>query len=153
MSGSGYVVSWHLQGCSHRLCQLRTVRLAHMSKYWTYRSRAGDMGPINLLVGHRQELGLRPPASLASSGEKLGTDPRIGQLACCGLCQEPFFSRAVGSVQICRRLVKGCHVRGPPAGSVRWAYVDWRGKRTCRVDRVSPAGYTSIQIAVTLGYE
>jgi hypothetical protein len=25
-----------------------------------YRSHAGDMGPINLVVGHRQELGLRP---------------------------------------------------------------------------------------------
>jgi hypothetical protein len=23
--------------------------------------------------------------------EKLGTNPRIGQLACCGLCREPFF--------------------------------------------------------------
>jgi hypothetical protein len=29
-----------------------------------------------------------PPASLASSREKLSTDPRIGQPACCGLCQE-----------------------------------------------------------------
>jgi hypothetical protein len=34
-------------------------------------------------------------ASLAGSGEKMGTDPRIGQLACCGLCREPFFSGAV----------------------------------------------------------
>jgi hypothetical protein len=31
------------------------------------------------------------PASLASSGEKPGMDPRIGQPACCGLCREPFF--------------------------------------------------------------
>jgi hypothetical protein len=60
-----------------------------------------------------------PPASLAGSGEKLGADLRIGQPARCGLCREPFFSGAVGSVQICRRLAKGCHVRGPPAGSVR----------------------------------
>jgi hypothetical protein len=34
-------------------------------------------------------------ASLVGSGEKLGTGPRIGQSACCGLCWEPFFSRAV----------------------------------------------------------
>jgi hypothetical protein len=32
-----------------------------------------------------------PHASLSGSGEKLGTDPRIGQSACCGLCREPFF--------------------------------------------------------------
>jgi hypothetical protein len=48
-----------------------------------------------------------PPASLAGSGEKLGTDPRIGQPACCGLCREPFFSGAVGSIQICWRLTNG----------------------------------------------
>jgi hypothetical protein len=65
-----------------------------------------------------------PPASLASSGEKLGTNPRIGQPVCCGLCREPFFSGAVGSIQIYRRLAKGCLIWGPPIGSVRWAYVD-----------------------------
>jgi hypothetical protein len=79
-----------------------------------------------------------PPASLAGSGEKLGTDPWIGQPACCRLCRDPFFSGAVRSVQICRRLAKGCHVRGQPAGSVRRAYADWRGKRTCRVGRIFP---------------
>jgi hypothetical protein len=79
-----------------------------------------------------------PPASLAGSGEKLDMDPRIGQAACCGLCWEPFFSGAVRSVQICQSLMKGYHVRGPPTGSVHWAYVDKCGKRTCRVDRVFP---------------
>jgi uncharacterized membrane protein YqaE (UPF0057 family) len=41
-----------------------------------------------------------------------------------GLCWEPFFSEAVGSIQRCWWLVKGCHVWGSPAGSVRQAYVD-----------------------------
>jgi hypothetical protein len=77
-----------------------------------------------------------PPASLAGSGEKLGANLRIGQPAWCGLCREPFFSGVVGSVQICRCLMKVCHVRGPPAGSVCWAYMDWRGKHTRRVGRV-----------------
>jgi hypothetical protein len=81
---------------------------------------------------------LTPPTLLAGSGEKLGMDPWIGQPACWRLCREPFFSGAVRSVQICRCLMKGCHVRGPPAGSVHRAYVDWRGKRTCRVGRVFP---------------
>jgi hypothetical protein len=79
-----------------------------------------------------------PPASLASLGEKLGIDPQIDQSACCGLCREPFFSGAVGSVQICRHLTKGCHIRGLPVGSVRWAYVDWHGKRMCHVGWVFP---------------
>jgi hypothetical protein len=42
------------------------------------------------------------------------------------------------SVQLCRWLMKGCHVRGPPAGSIRRAYMDWRGKHTCRVGQVFP---------------
>jgi hypothetical protein len=54
------VESRHLQGCSPRLGRLRTGRLAPMSMYGMYRSHAGDMGPVNLLVGHRQELGLHP---------------------------------------------------------------------------------------------
>jgi hypothetical protein len=36
-----------------------------------------------------------PTASMADSGEKLGTDSLINQLLCCGLCQESFFSGAV----------------------------------------------------------
>jgi hypothetical protein len=51
-----------------------------------------------------------PPASLVGSGEKLGMDPRIGQPVCYGFCWEPFFSETVGSVQICLRLVKDCHM-------------------------------------------
>jgi hypothetical protein len=66
---------------------------------------------------------------------------------------DPFFLGAVRSVQLCGVSVKGCHIRGLPAGSVRRTYVDWRGKHTCRVDRFSPTGCTSIRIAVTLGYE
>jgi hypothetical protein len=64
-------------------------------------------------------------------------DLRITQLGW-GLCRDPFFSGAVGSVQRCWWLVKGCHIRGPPTGSMRRAYVDWRGKHTCRVGWVFP---------------
>jgi hypothetical protein len=38
-----YVESRHLQGCSPRLCQLRTDGLASASKYWMYWSHAGVM--------------------------------------------------------------------------------------------------------------
>jgi hypothetical protein len=61
-----------------------------------YLSHAGDMGLVSLVVGRRSMLGFTPTASLVGSGEKLGTDPRIGQPARCGLCREPFFSGAVG---------------------------------------------------------
>jgi hypothetical protein len=47
MLWSGYVASQHLQGCIPRLCRLRIVRLAPVSKYWTYRSHASDMGPVS----------------------------------------------------------------------------------------------------------
>jgi hypothetical protein len=40
------------------------------------------------------------------------------------------------SIQLCRWLVKGCHIWGLPAGSVCRTYVD--GKYTCRVGRVCP---------------
>jgi hypothetical protein len=62
-------------------------------------------------------------------------DPQITQPDW-GLCREPFFSGTVGFVQRCWWLAKGFHVRGPPTGSIRGAYIDCHGKRTCRVYRV-----------------
>jgi hypothetical protein len=82
------------------------------------------------------EVWLKSTTSLVGLGEKLGMDPWIGQPACCGLCQEPFFLGAVGSIQIYQRLVKGCDVWGLPTEDICRAYVDWHGKRMCRVDRV-----------------
>jgi hypothetical protein len=55
-----------------------------------------------------------------------------------GLVSGTLFLGSSDSVQLCRRLMEGCHVRGPPTGSVRRAYVDWCGKRMCRVGRVFP---------------
>jgi hypothetical protein len=84
------------------------------------------------------EGGFTPTASMVGSGEKLGTDPQIGQPACCGLCREPFFSGAVALSIIVDDSVKGCHVPGLLAGSVCRAYMDWRGKRMCHIDQVFP---------------
>jgi hypothetical protein len=41
------------------------------------------------------EGGFTPTPSMAGLGEKLGTDPRISQPLCCGLCREPLFSGVV----------------------------------------------------------
>jgi hypothetical protein len=81
-----------------------------------------------------------PPASLAGLGEKLGTDPRIGQLACYALCREPFFLRSSGIYPNLSALRKRLPRTGTAAGSVRRAYVDWSGKHTCQVGGFSPAG-------------
>jgi hypothetical protein len=56
------------------------------------------------------EGGFTPTASMADSREKLGTDPLIGQPACCGLCQEPFFSGAMALSIIVDNFVKGCYM-------------------------------------------
>jgi hypothetical protein len=56
--GDWYVKSRYLQGCSPCLCRLRIDGLAPVSKYWTYRSHAGDMGPVNIVSSPQQKLGL-----------------------------------------------------------------------------------------------
>jgi hypothetical protein len=96
------------------------------------------VGPVSLVAGCQQMLGFDPTASLVGSGEKLGMDPWIDQPVCCGLCREPFFSGAVALLNSVGDSAKGCHVRGLPTGSIPGVYVDWRGKRTCRVGQVFP---------------
>jgi hypothetical protein len=123
---------------SPRLCWLRTEGLVPVSKYWMYRSHAGDYGPSKPSSQLSKEAWLFPTASLVFVGEKLGTDPWIGQLACCRLYRGPFFSGAVDLFKSVDDCAKGCHVRGLPAGSVCRAYVDWRGKCTCRVGQGFP---------------
>jgi hypothetical protein len=65
------------------------------------------MGPVTLVAGCQQMLGFTPTASLVDSGEKLGMDPRIGQLTCCGLCWKPFFSGAVALLNVVDDFTKG----------------------------------------------
>jgi hypothetical protein len=108
--GEWYVANRHLQGCSPRLCQLRTDELAPASMYWTYQSFAGVYGPSKPSSWSPTGAYLMPTASLVGLGEKLGTNSQIGQPVCYRLCQEPLFSGSVGSIQICRRLKKGCYM-------------------------------------------
>jgi hypothetical protein len=106
-----------------------------VSKYWTYWSHAGDMDPLSLIVCSSIDVCLKHTASMVVLGEKLrrvlwatesGWEVESGTL----------FLGISESVQLCWVSVKGCHVRGPPAGSVHVAYVDWRGKHTFYVDQV-----------------
>jgi hypothetical protein len=95
----------------------------------------------------------KPTASLVGLGEKLGMNPLIRQLTCWGLCQEPFFSGAMTSIQIYRWLVKGCYALTTQDTYGLGPYTN-RAWDACGVlVGFSPTGCTSIQITVTLRYE
>jgi hypothetical protein len=68
------------------------------------------MSPVSLVAGCQQMLDFTPTASWVGSGEKLGTDPRIGQSTCCGLCQEHFFSGVVALLNFVNDCAKGCYM-------------------------------------------
>jgi hypothetical protein len=145
--------SWYLQGYSPCLCQLRTDGLAPTSKYWTYRSHVGDMGPVSLVVGRQQKVCFAPTAILVGSGEKLGSDPRIDQSMCYWLCQEPFFSRVVAllnSVDDSWKVIMYCDYQQKAYTGHTWTGV---GSIHVMLIGFSPTGCTSIRITVTLGYE
>jgi hypothetical protein len=108
--GEWSMVRRHLQGCSPFRWRLWTNGLAPVSKYWKYRSHAGVYVPSKPSSLSSTESWLKPIPLLVGLGEKLGTDLRMGQPACYGLCREPFSSGAVWSIQICRWLVKGSYM-------------------------------------------
>jgi hypothetical protein len=140
--------SWHLQDCSPHLCRLRIDGLAPVSKYWTYWSRVGDMGPVNRYSWSVADAWLYPYYFNGFNGR-----PTDWQPACNGLGRVPFLLGAIALSNVVDDFAKDCHVWGLPIGSVCVAYVDWREKRMCHVYQVSLAGCTSIQIIMTLGYE
>jgi hypothetical protein len=140
-SGSAYVASRHLQGCSPRLCRLRTVQLAPASKYWTYRSHAGDMGPVSLVVDCQHELTF-PHSSLVVVEEKLGMNPWIEWPSCCRLCREPFFSGAVELFKSVDDCMKGCYMLTTWDTYGRGPYTDWAWKACGVLVGFSPAGCT-----------
>jgi hypothetical protein len=148
-----YVVSRHLQGCSVLLCRLRTDELASVRKYWTYRSHVGVYGPSEPSNLPSIERGFTPTASMAGSGEKLSTNPHIGRSSCCGLCREPFFLGAVALSIAVDDGTKVCYMWTTWDTYGLGPYVDWAWKSCGVLVGFSPAGYTSIWIAATLGYE
>jgi hypothetical protein len=139
--------------CSPHLCRLRTDGLATVSKYWTYRSHTVDMSLVSLVVDHQQKVGFAPTAWVVGSGEKLDTDPRIGQTACYGMCREPFFLGSSGPTQLCWWLCKMLlcvdHVRYVWSETIHGLSVGcmWR------VGRVFLSRCISIRNTATLGYE
>jgi hypothetical protein len=80
---------------------------------------------------------LKHTVSMAVLGEKLRRIPWTTQPGW-EVESGALFVRSSASVQPCWWLMKGCHIRRPLAGSIRRAYVGWRGKCTCRVGWVFP---------------
>jgi hypothetical protein len=111
------------------------------------------MGPVNLVVGHRQELGLRPLLHwLVRERSWVRTRRSVNRRAVD--CVGSLFSREQWdlskSVSASRKVATyGDHPQEAYAGRT------WTGVRSVCVVLVgfSPAGCTSIQIVVTLGYE
>jgi hypothetical protein len=99
------------------------------------------------------EAWFKPTASLVGVREKLDTDPWIGQPTCWRLCREPFFSGAVGSVQTCWWLAKGCYVLTAWDTYGMGPYAIWAWDACDALVEFSLAGCTSIWITTTLGYE
>jgi hypothetical protein len=144
--------SRHLQGCSARLCRLRTNELVLTSKYWTYRSHAGVYGSSKPSSLSTTEAWLKLTASLVNSGEKLGTDPRSVSQRAVDYVGSPFFSGAVGSVQICYWFVKDCYTFTVWDTYGLGPYADWAWDACVVLVGVFSTVCTSIRIAATLEY-
>jgi hypothetical protein len=99
-SGSGYVASQHLQDCSPRLYRLRTVWLAPASKFRTYRSHAGDMGPVSLVVSCQQEHDFSP-LLFGCCGREAGYEPADRMALVLWIVSGALLLWCSGSVQIC----------------------------------------------------
>jgi hypothetical protein len=145
------MTSQHLQGYSPRLYRLRTDGLSLMSKYWMYRSHAGDMSLVSLVACHQQIFGLSLPLQWLcwerNWGGSHGPLSRVERWS-----REHFFSRTIVSEQCYWWLTKGCYIRTTwdMYGQGPYAYRDWNA---CGVDMSTAIGCTSIQIVMTLEYE
>jgi hypothetical protein len=126
--GECAMASQHLQGCSPRLCWLRTDGLTPTSKYWTYRLHASDMGLVSLVACHQQVP---------------GWEVKLGAL----------FLRSSASIQPCWWLVKGCYTWTTWDTYGRGPYADRAWKACGVLVGFSSTRCTSIQIIVTLRYK
>jgi hypothetical protein len=140
-----YVESQHLQGCSPRLCQLRTDGLAP----WVSNVLIACwyMGPISWRSCVTTWLKPLPPPTprLSCGGEWGDLIRRLGQ----SVFSRQDFSHVYGFVLTSWGLANGC-LRGPHEMYGRGPYED----RACGVlIKFSPAWCTSIRIIATLRYE
>jgi hypothetical protein len=151
MSGSVMWQAGTSKVVAPRLCQLRTDGLAPANKYWMYWSHAGDICPVNLIVCRQQMLDLvhcfngcvgreTEAGPVGHSAELRGGVGRTFSREQCIRSTLLMTHKSLLYVDYVR-YVWSRVIRGP---SVKYVW---------RVDQVSHAGCTSIQITVTLRYE
>jgi hypothetical protein len=134
------------------LCRLWTEGLVPVSKYWMYRSHAGDVGPVSLVVCHQQVLGLSALLQWLcwekNWGESRGPLSRAERWS-----RKHFFSGAVHPSNPIDNSWKVATYGDRPQEA--YAGRTWTGMGSIHVVLVgfSSAGCTSIRIAVTLRYE
>jgi hypothetical protein len=151
MSGSGYVASQHLQGCNPRMCRLRTIRLASESKYWTYRSHAGDMGLVSWCSC--VSIGLKPlsPTPGLSHGRRNEVTQDDGWVSLSLVTKTSYGYRGLFWLRVSQWKVV-TYGDCPQKASIGRAWTRVGSVRGVLVG-ISPAGCISIRIATTLGYE
>jgi hypothetical protein len=147
-----YVASRYLQVCSPFPCRLRTDGFTPVSKYWTYRSHAGDIGLINL-VAYRQHMFYFLHCFVDWLGRETRYGPTDQSADVLWIVSGALFIRSSDSVQRCQRLAEGCYVLTVWYTYGLRPYADWAWKVCGVLVGFSPAGCTSIQIVVILGYE
>jgi hypothetical protein len=98
--------SRHLQGCSTRLCRLRTDGLTPMSKYWAYRSHAGVYGPSKSSNLSSTESGFTPHCFNVWLGREIGYEPMNRSAVVLWIVSGALFLGSSGSVHCCWRWLK-----------------------------------------------
>jgi hypothetical protein len=157
MVGEWYVKSRHLQGYNPHLCWLRTDGLASTSKYWTYRSHAGVMGPVSLVASCQSKLAFSQlPHWLLWERSWVWTRRSDGhRVVDCSQTEQ-------GKTQPTRHtlptksvddFMKGCYALTTWDTYGRWPYADWAWEACDVLVGFFPTWCTSIRIAATLGYE
>jgi hypothetical protein len=152
MVGEYYVEIWHLQGYSPSLCWLRNDGLAPASKYWTYWSHAGDMGPVSRVACYRQMFSFLY-YFIGWLRRETGYGPMDRSTDVLWIVLGAIFLRNSDSVQRCQWLVKCCYMWTMWDTYDRGSYTDRVWKACGMLVRFSSAGCTSIRIATTLEYE
>jgi hypothetical protein len=147
------VKSWHLQGYSPHLCQLRIDKLAPVSKYWTYRSHVCVYGPSKPSSWLPTDAWFCPHGFIGWLRRETKYGPADQSVSVLWIVSEPFLSGAVTLLNAVDDFVKVCYALTAWDTYGLGPNVDWVWNACGVLVEFSPAGCTSIQIVMTLGYE
>jgi hypothetical protein len=148
-----YVASRHLQGCSPRLCHLRTDGLTPVSKYWTYQSHADVYRPSKSSSWLPTVAWLYPHCFIGWLMRETGYGPIDRSADMLWIVLGAFFSGVVTLLNSVDDYMKGCYMWTTWDTYGLGPYMGWAWKSCGVLVGFSPAGCTSIRITVTLRYE